>query len=86
VQLKSKEPWTWAHADNFGLMQEPRSRFNMISGCGRSWSQKCFVDTVEARNKLILERAYGALSSTAPMYSWGYELEVDVIGLHKLFE
>jgi hypothetical protein len=86
VQLKSKVLWTWAHADNFGLMREPRSRFNMISGCGRSWSQKKFVDTAEARNKMILERAYGALSSITPTYSWGYELEVDVIGLHKFFE
>jgi hypothetical protein len=44
------------------------------------------VDTAEARNKMILERAYGALSSIAPMYSWGYELEVDIIGMHKCFE
>jgi hypothetical protein len=35
---------------------------------------------------MILERAYGALSSIAPMYSWGYKLEVNVIGMHKLFE
>jgi hypothetical protein len=45
-----------------------------------------FVDTAEARNKMILERAYGTLSSIAPMYSWGYDLEVDVIGMHKFFE
>jgi hypothetical protein len=77
VRLKSKVPWTWAHADSFGLMREPRSRFNVIS----AW--EIFVDTAEARNK---ERAYGALSSIAPMYSWGYELEVEVIGIHKFFE
>jgi hypothetical protein len=40
VRLKSNVPWTWAHADNFGLMREPRSRFSVISAFGRSWSQR----------------------------------------------
>jgi hypothetical protein len=35
---------------------------------------------------MILERAYGMLSSIALMCSWGYKLEVDVIGMHKFFE
>jgi hypothetical protein len=46
-----------------------------------------FLSTVQRPAiNLILERAYGALSSIALMYSWGYELEVDVIGMHKFFE
>jgi hypothetical protein len=45
-----------------------------------------FVHTPEARNKVIFEYAYGALSSIVPMHSWGYELEVGVVGMHKFFE
>jgi hypothetical protein len=45
-----------------------------------------FVDTAGARNKMILERLYRAFSSIATMYSWGYKLEVNVIGMHKFFE
>jgi hypothetical protein len=34
VALKSKAPWIWAYADNFGLMRDPRSKFITMSACG----------------------------------------------------
>jgi hypothetical protein len=40
VRLKSKVPWTCAHADTFGLMHDPRSSFNVISAWGMSRTQR----------------------------------------------
>jgi hypothetical protein len=41
VRLKSYSPCSWAYAESFGSMQEPRKRLRVNSACGRSLSQRC---------------------------------------------
>ena len=45
-----------------------------------------FIHTAQTSDKMIFERPNGSLSSVAAMNAWWDELEVNIVGVHKVFE
>ena len=70
VRLKSNVPFTWAHADNVGLILEPHKRLRVISACGSSRSHKC-------RGKSL-----SALHSPAMKWFWKVHMALSA-ALHR---